>query len=1002
MRKILGVCLCAVIALSSPAWSDKYEERELKLKMIETDEVRVVLFEEEHAAIVPHLVRCFKNSYKFHTSLFDWTPTEKVTVMLRDFNDYGYGGATSLPANYLILGIEPYEQIYETSPTNERLNWVMSHELLHVVASDQAASMDRFFRKLLFGKVQTTSEAPLSMLYSYLASPRNYAPRWYHEGMAVFMETWMAGGYGRAIGGYDEMVFRTKVAENTEFWDVVGLESEGTTTDFQAGQVSYLYGTRFISYLAYTYGPETVLNWLNRTSGTRRDFVNQFKKIYGTSLDDEWAKWIDFEHEWQQTNLDSIRQYPLTEYRELTKDPIGSVSRSYFDPETRTLYAAVLYPGELAHITAIDVDTGERRKITEIPTPALYYVSSLAYDDSTGTVFYTTDNARYWRDLNAVDVKTGKNRRLHANIRTGDLAYDPVGRMVWGIQHHNGKSVLVAVPEPYETWAPIVPFPYGQDLFDIDVSPDGRYITGTLMEISGRQRLVRMNINQAMFGKPYYEDIYEFPKYSPANFVYSPDGKYLFGTTYKTGVSNVTRYNFETKEMEWITNSETGFFRPLPISEDSLIAYHYTSEGFKPVMIANEPIEDVAAIRFLGQGVFLKYPMLEDWKLPGPMSVHVDSVAMIPRDYPAWGEMRVRPVYPIVEDYKGRTAWGLRFNISDPMWVHAFTLSASYTPSESLPENERAHILLRYEHWPWEFEGSLNRAHFYDFFGPTKFARKGYSLGGQYSSILIHERPKRLEYDLRAAYYGDLETLPEYQNVLASFAKYLTVGAGLNFKSTRKTIGGVESERGILSHLDVVDNYVNKHHIFRYWGSFDYGFLLPWEHSSIWLRTAAGNSHGDDDEPFANFFFGGFGNNWVDYQDVSRYREHYSFPGIEINGVGGTTFGKFTLEWTMPPVRFRRLGIPNLYCNWAHLRLFSTALSTNLHNRPIRRTLFNVGAQIDFKVMLFWRMSTTLSIGYAGAWEKYFPEAFDASDEYHRFSDDVMFSDEFMISLKIL
>ena len=60
----------------------------------------------------------------------------------------------------------------------------------------------------------------------------------------------MAGGMGRILGGYDEMVFRTMVLENAYFYDVVGLESEGTTIDFQVGQNSYLYGTRFVTWLA--------------------------------------------------------------------------------------------------------------------------------------------------------------------------------------------------------------------------------------------------------------------------------------------------------------------------------------------------------------------------------------------------------------------------------------------------------------------------------------------------------------------------------------------------------------------------------------------------------------------------------------------------------------------------------------------------------------------------------------------------------------------------------
>ena len=68
------------------------------------------------------------------------------------------------------------------------------------------------------------------------------------------METWMAGGLGRAQGGYDEMVFRAKVRDHMRFFSPLGLESEGTQIDFQVGANSYLYGTRFFSYLALTYG----------------------------------------------------------------------------------------------------------------------------------------------------------------------------------------------------------------------------------------------------------------------------------------------------------------------------------------------------------------------------------------------------------------------------------------------------------------------------------------------------------------------------------------------------------------------------------------------------------------------------------------------------------------------------------------------------------------------------------------------------------------------------
>ena len=57
----------------------------------------------------------------------------------------------------------------------------------------------------------------------------------------------MAGGLGRAQSGYDEMVLRSMVKDDTPFYDPLGLVSEGTKIDFQLEANSYLYGTRFMT-----------------------------------------------------------------------------------------------------------------------------------------------------------------------------------------------------------------------------------------------------------------------------------------------------------------------------------------------------------------------------------------------------------------------------------------------------------------------------------------------------------------------------------------------------------------------------------------------------------------------------------------------------------------------------------------------------------------------------------------------------------------------------------
>ncbi|MCK5572941.1 MAG: hypothetical protein KAJ12_09285 [Bacteroidetes bacterium] len=943
----------------APLYAQLYEYR--------TPNMRLVYLNKAHEYVVPHIARSFENSLRFHKNLFDYTPTEEVTVLLHDFNDYGTGGTSVLPWNFLNVGIEPYDYAYETSPTNERFNWVMNHELVHVVATDKYAGADRFFRGIFFGKVPATSEQPLSMLYSYLTTPRWYCPRWYHEGIATFMETWMSGGIGRALGGYDEMVFRTMVRDSAYFYDYVGLESEGTTIDFQIGANAYLYGTRFMSYLAYHYGPEELLRWVNRTEESDRDIASQFEKTFGTSLPEEWSRWIAWEHEWQEGNLEAVREFPLTTYRKVVPEPLGSVSRAFYDQGRRKIFVAMNIPGQTPRLIAIDRESGTVQKLCDVLSPALYYVCSTAYDSSTGSLFYTTHNSSSWRTINVVNVDTRETRALMKEARIGDLAYNRSDRSLWGVQHNNGYSTLVRIEEPYEDWQDILPVKYGKDIYDLDISPDGRYLTTALIEVNGNQQLIRFEIDSLLNGDAAYEVLYEFEKNSPMNFVFSDDGRYLYGTTYYTGVSNAVRLDVESKEVDWLSNTETGFFRPLPVGKDSLMVFRYTGRGFLPVMIGIQPIEDVNATRYLGQQVVERYPIVREWKLDPPSAIDLDSMSVSTGEYGGWSSMNLASAYPILEGYKVYTSIGARADIQDYLGLYALSFSASYSPQSGLPADERLHFYASLKVWAWEFNAAYNYADFYDLFGPTKTSRKGYWLGAKYTDYIVYDRPRTLDYSFALNGFWNLERLPEYQNVPATITDFYTFFGRLRYSFLLRSLGAVDIERGLAWSVNISAALSRPTVYPRIYGTLTAGIPLPWDHSSIWFRGSAGYSPGDRSESLSYFFFGGFGNNWVDHQSVRRYREYYSFPGVELNEIGGTNFGKVMAEWTLPPLRFRSLGLPSLYCTWARLALFGSGVVTELTDPAFRTEAVSLGAQVDFKLVMFTNLSATLSFGYAAA-----------------------------------
>ncbi len=969
-----------VLALLACVWTFAPSHLAGQFQTRETGNMRLVYTSPLQSYLVPQVGRSFENSLQFHRDLFEYTPPGKINVLMHDLWHYGNAGARPVPENHITVGIAPYAHVYESAPANDRMSSSFNHEMAHIVTVDKATSSDRFFRSVFFGKVTPNAEEPLSMLYSYLTTPRWYSPRWYLEGIAVYLETWMNGGLGRVIGAYDEMVFRTLVRDSGTIYDVVGLESEGTTIDFQVGVNSYLYGTRFISYLALQYGNDSLLAWFNRTEGSKRYFSRQFREVYGRSLEDEWSRWIEWEREWQRANLEAIRQNPTTAFRPLTEQALGSVSRAYFDSSSRKMYVAVRYPGQVAHIAAIDLESGTLEPMREVLGASGFYVTALAFDAASRTLFYTTNNAD-WRHLVALDLETGRFEVLLRDVRIGDLVFNPADRSLWGVRHDNGFSTLVRIPPPYDEWNQIHTFlDYGVDLFDLDVSPDGSILIGAMSDISGRQRLVKMDVAALLEGDATHEVLVdEFGAWPPSNFVFSPDGQYLFGSSYTSGVSNIYRYDFNADTMEAVSNAETGFFRPVPVSDDSVVVFRYTARGFVPSMIPNQVPDSVSAIRFLGNAIAAERPVVQSWQLPSASRINLDSLTTSRGAYRSLRHFKLDNAYPIVEGYEDAAgtyavAGGMRLNFSDRIGTTALDLSASYSPHGDLAPSERLHLSADFHHWNWRVSAALNPADFYDLFGPTKTSRKGYGLALGYQDNFFLDGPRSLGYTVGLAGYGGLETVPEYQNVTASFDKLLSLSASLEYQSLRSSLGAIDRELGTTWGLTLRSNYVNGSLYPRLNLDVSRGFLLPLDHSSLWLRGSAGAAlAGDRNEPFANFFFGGFGNNWVDYRAIRQFRNSESFPGIEINEVGGANYGRVQLEWMLPPLRFRRVGIPSFYLRWAGLSFFATGLMTNVDEELARRTIASVGAQLDLRLVTLSHLKSTFSIGFAVAREQGVP-----------------------------
>lgn len=975
-------CRAGILLLTLGSAFPVIAQKRIMLQKFETPDVRLVFLDKNTSYLVPHAVRSFENSLRDIREFWNYVPSGKTNILFNDFTDVGNGGTMVLPWNFLNIAVSPFDYTFSVVPSNERMQWLMSHELTHQTMCDNSSKSDHIINAVFGGRVLPDNRDPLSMIYSYFTAPRWYSPRWYQEGIAVFMETWMSGGVGRVMGGYDEMVFRTMVHDSAYFYNVIGLETEGTTIDFQVGVNAYLYGTRFISYLAYTYGIPRLKEFYTRTDSTRRFYAAQFKDVYGIPVDKEWDKWIAWEHDFQKRNLETIREYPVSGFRQVTPGTLGSVSRQFYDPQTKKIIAAVNYPGRLASIVRIDAATGRINPIAPVPSPGLYYVTSLARDDSTKTIYASTNN-KDWRGLQSISEKTGKIRNLVKITRCGSLVFDRKGRALWGIQTLNGRTSLIRFPEPCTSYQIILTLPYGQEIFDPDISPDGEILSATLSEVTGRQQLVLYRIRDLMAGKSGYRVLHEFEDNPASNFVFSPDGKYLYGTSYYTGVSNVFRIPVAEGTPQILTNAVTGFFRPLPLSTDSMLVFSYTAEGMVAGMMKIDTLSDVNAITFLGQEIYRKDPGVESLTLPPPSVIRLDSIPIVEKRYRPVREIKLATAYPIIQGYKNFLAVGYRLNFMDPMFLNSLNIKLSVTPYGNLPRNQIPHVSAEYNYWNWSFTGNYNYADFYDLFGPTRFSRAGYSFSARYYKLINRFAPRKTDLYVKASVYGGLETLPQYQNIASDY-RNIYVGT-FNFHKSylRRSLGAIELEQGYDWNFYAYASLAKQTFYPQIVNNFDTGFLLPVRNTTIWLRTSVGQSFGQAGKTNSYFYFGGFGNNYLDYRSAQQYRDMASFPGMEIDAIPALNYGKASLELNLKPLRFKKLGFNGFYSTYVRATFFGMGLFTNMYNSEVQRNYYASGVQLDMEVVLFTLLKSTLSFGYS--------RAFDQTE----------MKNQFMVSLKL-
>ena len=679
-----------------------------------------IVYRKRHSDLINTFLVSAEKSFTLITKIFNYKPSDKIIINTYDVSDYGFAATSTTPQNFIRFEIEPMEPGYEFVPYNERIQWLISHELVHVIVNDGEVQPETFYRTI-FGKVPPEKIQPLSALYSFVTNFNRYSPRWHQEGIAVFFETWLSGGFGRVLGSFDETYFRTMVYEGMSFPSQLDLETLLSHNSIELENIHYMYGGRFLSYLSIVYGTDKVVDWFRTIKGEAYSgFEGKFEEVFNKKFDDAWADFSVYEIKFQEENINVLEKSELTELRKLNPENFGWVSKACLDRPSNSIYYVYHRSGQLCTLQSLNLSTGISKQLTSIATPSMLQVSSIALDEANRLLFYTTNNNLLYRDIWVYQMESGDEKLLFENARVGDLAISPVKHELWGVQHDAGFATLVYSPYPYKYLIKVKTFEIGDEIFNLSIDDSGKRLAAAIKKASGLQSIIIMNaeeiVNDSLF---HYQAISSSG--SPENPSWSADGNALYWNAYTNGVSNIYKYDFNKLSLKAITNCVTGLFRPVEILPDSIFAFEFFIDGFRPVIFENKAANFLPAINYLGQKVIEENPQLYTWNLNSD-TLNVNAMEFSAEaGYNALENLHLQSLIPMVSGFQNQVVFGLFTRISDPLMIHDFYLSTGVSPLSENPSYPLWHVKFKYDYKQrLFFEFLYNGDDFFDLFNKLK------------------------------------------------------------------------------------------------------------------------------------------------------------------------------------------------------------------------------------------------------------------------------------------
>ena len=485
------------------------------------------------------------------TSLYNHTPDQKVSFVIKDVDDYS-NGAAYFYDNKIEIWAPSLD--FDFRGTHNWLRNVVTHEFTHIVQMQTAFKFSRKIPAIYLQMMTYENEQRPDVLYGFPNSIASYpisgfvVPSWFAEGVAQ---------YNRPELNYDnwdshrDMILRMYALDDKILsWNEISTFGKTSL----GNESSYNIGFAFVNYLSLKYGTD-VVEKISRALSLP-NVVSMDKAIElsvgrnGKDVYEDWQKYLKQNYsektKYIKENLNEGKIlfdkgfgnfYPIVSPDGNKLFFISTEERDYLGQTKIIIY-------DLQNNSFESLDMKVSSQISFSKDGKKIYYSRTSEDNPQGSKVF---------DIYEFTIQTKDEKRLTFNSRAGQpIVYENQiaflisrdGTINLGIKNLSDDSIRI-----------ITKFKNGEQLFTPKFSNDGKKIVCGFSD-KANQDIILINIETGKI-ETIIED--NSDNRSP---IFSEDGKTLYFASDKSGIFNIYNFDFETREQNQITNSVGGAFMP--------------------------------------------------------------------------------------------------------------------------------------------------------------------------------------------------------------------------------------------------------------------------------------------------------------------------------------------------------------------------------------------------------------------------------------------------------